>query len=391
MTTTATSRSANSTRRQPPPAAAAAAALPLVLLGVAAGKRVRSMQAACATLGLAPAQVVEWRDWLARPALLDAALARPCVLKIESPGDDPVLYHLLLEDGCRALGQAAPRRPDHGELALAPAWFHGLERAMARIDASLAAAPHARVLNAPDELLLMTDKLRCQQHLLAQRVPVAPLLGPVAGYDHLRAMLDEHGLDRVFIKARYGSSASGVIAYRRNRRGDEQVTSSAHLVDGDAGARLYNVKRLRRYARQADIVRLVDLLAGQQAYAEAWLPKPRHGAGHYDLRVLAIGGQPAHRVARVGASMMTNLHLDNQRADADALLDAADDAALARVARQAAAAFRASHVIGLDIVVRHGQAHVLEANAFGDLLPRLLYRGLDSYASQLRCLLSHDA
>lgn len=357
-----------------------------VLLGVGAGKRVRLTQAARAALGLAPARVVEWRDWLAQPALLEAALARPCILKIESPGDDPGLHHILLQAGCEALGQSAPRLPEHGELALSPAWFTGLSLALQRVARLLARMPHVRVMNAPDDLLLMTDKLRCQQHLQAHRVPVAPLLGPIESYAHLRAMLDEQGLDRVFIKARYGSSASGVIAYRRNRRGAEQATSSAHLVEGVDGPRLYNVKRLRRYVRQADIVRLVDLLAGQQAYAEAWLPKPRHGDGHYDVRVLTIGGRAAHRVARVGASMMTNLHLDNQRADVDTLLDAAGQAALFDAAHQAAAAFPASHVIGLDIVARRGQAHVLEANAFGDLLPGLLHGGRDTYAGQLQAL-----
>lgn len=364
--------------------------LPFVLLGVGAGKRVRLMQAARAALGLAPARLVEWRDWLARPALLEAALARPCVLKIESPGDDPGLHYALLQDGCQALGLAAPRLPEHGELSLSEAWFTGLSRAMQGISALLARLPHVRVLNAPDELLLMTDKLRCQRHLEAHAVPVPCQFGLVKGYAHLRALLDEHGLDRVFVKARYGSSASGVVAYRRNRRGDEQATSSADLVQGPDGPRLYNVKRLRRYGRQADIIQLIDLLAGQQAYAEAWLPKPRHGNGHYDVRVLAIGGQPAHRVARVGASMMTNLHLDNRRADVDTLLGPADQAALALAARRAAAAFPASHVIGLDIVARRGGAHVLEANAFGDLLPGLLHQGLDSYAGQLQTFPDHD-
>lgn len=364
--------------------------LPFVLLGVGGGKRVRLMQQARAALGLPPAALVEWREWLVQPALLDAALARPCVLKIESPGDDPMLHYRLLQDGCLALDCAAPRAPEHGELSVSPAWFAGLSGAMGRIAAALARRPHVRVLNAPHELLAMTDKLGCQRHLDAHRVPVPLLLGAVDSYAHLRALLDEHALDQVFVKARYGSSAAGVIAYRRTRCA-EQATSSAHLVRGADGARLYNVKRLRRYDARDDIAQLVDLLAGQQAYAEAWLPKPRCGDGHYDVRVLTLAGQPAHRVARVGARMMTNLHLDNRRADVDALLGAADQAALARVARQAAAAFPASHVVGLDLVVRRGSAHVLEANAFGDLLPGLLCQGLDSYAGQLQALTHHAA
>ncbi len=79
--------------------------LPFVLLGVGAGKRVRLMQAARQDLGLPPAIVVEWRDWLVRATLLEAALARPCVFKIEAPGDDPSLHYLLLQEGCQLLGR----------------------------------------------------------------------------------------------------------------------------------------------------------------------------------------------------------------------------------------------------------------------------------------------
>ena len=364
--------------------------LPFVLLGVGSGKRVRLMQAARQQLGLAPAVLIEWSRWLAQPALLEAALAQPCEFKIESPGDDPALHHQLVREGAQALGCGVPPAPEFGELSVSPAWFAGLSAAMERIAALVADRPHVRVLNAPRELLLMTDKLRCQQHLIAHQVATPRLLGPVGGYAHLRAIMDEQCLSQVFVKARYGSSASGVIAYRRNRRGAEQATSSAHLLHGADGARLYNVKRLRRYDRPADIVQLVDLLAGQQAYAEAWLPKPRCANGHFDVRMLTLAGQPAHRVARMGTRMMTNLHLGNQRAAIDSLLAAADQLALEHAARAAAAAFPASHVIGLDIVVRRGQAHVLEANAFGDLLPGLLHNGWDSYAGQLLALPRHE-
>lgn len=357
--------------------------LPFVLLAVGGGKRARLMQAARLQLGLPPAVLLEWRTWLETPALLASLLAQPCVFKIESPGDDLTLHHRLLQLGCAVLGRAAPRVPEYGELSVSDAWFAGLSQVLQRLSAQLARLPHVQVLNAPHEVLTMTDKLACQQHLDSRRVPIPRLLGAVDNYAHLRALLDEHALDQVFVKARYGSSASGVIAYRRNRRGAEQATSSAHLVQGNGGARLYNVKPVRRYDVQADIVQLVDLLAGQHAYVEAWLPKPRAGSGHYDLRVVTLSGQPAHRVARIGTRMMTNLHLDNRRADADTLLSPGGQAALEHVARLAAAAFPLSHVIGWDIVVRKSTAHVLEANAFGDLLPGLLWRGRDTYAGQL--------
>ncbi|WP_332860349.1 STM4014 family protein [Janthinobacterium svalbardensis] len=356
---------------------------PLTLLATQGSKRVRLMQAARAQLRLPPAQVLEWRDWLAQPALLHEALRQPGILKIEPPGDDPAAHLLLLQAGCRLLGRAPVRAPEHGELLAMDAWFAGFTSAMASLAAQLADFPHTGVFNAPAEISRMTDKLACQRHLAAHGVPVPFLLGPVQSYEHLQSLLHAHQLDRVYLKPRYGSSASGVVAYRRNRAGRQQATTSAALQHGDGAARLFNVKRMARYETTADIAALVDALAAQELYAEAWLNKPRCGDSHYDLRIVTLAGQPAHRVARIGKQMMTNLHLDNRRGDAAGLLNTADMQALEETAALAARAFPASHVTGYDLVVRHGQARVLEANAFGDLLPGLLWQGIDTYTAQL--------
>lgn len=352
------------------------------MLGVGGSKRSRGLQAARAALGLAPAQLVEWRDWLAQPERLSQALAEPCDFKIEPPGDDAQAHLQLLHEGCDVLGRPRCDAPERGELLATDAWFHGFAGAMARLAVLLADAPEVRVVNAPADIVAMTDKLACQHRLQAHAVPTAALLGPVDGYDALRALLDAHGLDRVFLKARYGSSAAGVVAYRRNRRGGEQATTSAALVASPGGAaRLFNVKRLRCYQRPAEIRQVVDGVAAQQAYAEAWLPKPRCGAGHFDLRVLTLDGRAAHRVARIGQRTMTNLHLDSQRGDAAALLAPDEQRLLEATAEHAATAFPGSRLIGFDVVVRGASARVLEANAFGDLLPGLLWQGQDTHAA----------
>jgi hypothetical protein len=356
---------------------------PLTLLATAGSKRVRLMQAARAQLRLPPAQLLEWRDWLRQPTLLNVALAHPGLLKIEPPGDDPAAHLLLLQAGCRLLDRTPVAAPAHGELLAMDAWFAGFTAAMASLTTQLAALPQARVVNAPAEISLMTDKLACQRHLATHGIAIPTVLGPVHGYEHLQSLLHEHDLDRVYLKPRYGSSASGVVAYRRNKAGRQQATTSATLSRTDGQTRLFNVKRMARYETPADIAALVDALATQELYAETWLNKPRCGDGHYDLRVLTLAGQPAHRVARIGQHMMTNLHLDNRRGDAAGLLNAADLTALEATATHAARAFPASQVTGYDIVVRQGQARVLEANAFGDLLPGLLWQGADTYAAQL--------
>ena len=356
----------------------------MILLATNGSKRVRLLQAARARLKLPPARVLEWRYLLAQPALLGTALAQPCRFKIEPPGDDPAAHLQLLRDGCRLQDRAPVRPPAHGELLAMDSWFAGFDAAMARLAAQLATLPQARVVNPPRDIALMTDKLACQQHLAAHGVATPALLGRIDGYEHLQSLLRWHDLDRVYLKPRYGSSASGVVAYRRNKAGRQQATTSASMAHAGGETRLFNVKRIARRENPADIAALVDALAAQQLYAEQWIDKPRIGDGHYDLRVVAINGQPVHRVARMGNRMMTNLHLDNQRGDPYTLLSEPDMAALEAATGQAALAFPASGVTGYDLVVRRGQAHVLEANAFGDLLPGLLWQELATYEMQMR-------
>lgn len=351
---------------------------PWVVLGAAGSKRTRGLMAAAAACGV-PARLLPWRDWLADPATLDAHLQQPCRFKIEPPGDDAQVHLALLHEGCAQLGRAPVAAPERGELLAADAWFAGFARALQRLAAQLEHLPQAQVVNAPEDILAMTDKLACQQRLQAAGVPTPPLLGPVSSHEHLVALLDQHGADRVFVKARYGSSAAGVIAYRRNRRGQEQATTTAQLQAD--GRRLFNVKRTRSYQRPAEVRQLVDLVTSQQAYVEAWIPKPRCGFGHFDLRVLAFAGRSAHRVARLAQRPMTNLHLDSERVDPAQLLAAGDLAAVDSAVEHAAAAFAHSQVIGFDLVAQRGQVRVLEANAFGDLLPGLLWRGQDTYAT----------
>ena len=363
------------------PAPARGTPPPCVVLGVASSKRTRGLQAARSALGLAPARVLEWRDWLAEPGRLAALLAAGGRVKIEPPGDDVEAHARLLRDGAERLGRAPCAPLQHGELCGTDIWFAGFDAALGRLDAELAPLLDIDVVNAPAEIALMTDKWRCQQHLAAHGVATPRLLGRIADFAEFEALLRRHGVDRAFVKARYGSSAAGVVAYRRNARGDEQATTSAHLVEGLDMPRLFNDKRIRGYTRRAEIARVIDLVAAQDAYVEAWVPKPRSGAGHFDLRVLAIAGAPAHRVARVGLRAMTNLHLDARRADPATLLSPAELALAEQATRQAAAAFPRSRVIGFDLVAKGAAVRVLEANAFGDLLPGLLWQGQDSYAA----------
>ncbi len=90
---------------------------------------------------------------------------------------------------------------------------------------------------------------------------------------------------------------------------------------------------------------------------------------------------------------MTNLHLQNRRGDLAAVLARMGPEAwhlARRTCERAAAVFPDSLHLGVDLLIapdyrRHA---VLEANAFGDLLPGVLSEGMDTYEAEIRAVLA---
>lgn len=356
----------------------------MLLVGVAANRRTTLLHDAIAAHGGRMA-VSDWKT-LFTDAGLDAlehsaGAHRWC--KLDSPGEDAGLTDALVRRGWQLDGErvAAPEPLRTGELAYGRWWYLGFAELVRRVGARLAAVPGLHLINPVEEILRMVDKFTCQLALRDARADVPPLLGEIAGYDDFDARFPAADAPRVFVKARYGSSAAGVIALERHRDGRVVATTSARSSDD---GRVYNHLRVVRHTERSVVARLVDHVAAQGAYAERWIAKPRVPGSrelHHDLRVVAFRGMPRQRIARLSASPLTNLHLGNARSAPHWHGDA-EAAAIAAAGAGAASAFPHSHMIGLDVVVRGAEAVVLEANAFGDLLPGLVHEGRTTYDDQ---------
>lgn len=356
----------------------------MLLIGDPASRRARLLETAVAARG-GRLKVIAWQDLFdvsGRAALRDEAFRhRWC--KIDSPGENPIVTDALVRRGWQRLGaQGAPPAPlNHGETIPGAWWYTGFSDLLRQVMQRIGWITSLNLLNDLSDILYMTDKYRCQQVLHAAGAVVPQLLGFVRSAEELFDTYDARSAPRLFIKARYGSSAAGVVALARHRDGRYAATTSARFgTDG----RLYNHLRVSRLNDRRDIHRLIDRLAVQGAYAERWIAKPRAPTTrdlHHDLRVVAFRGRARQRIARLSAAPLTNLHLGNRRT-LPHWHDAADDAALERASATAAAAFPGARSIGLDLILRGGQAVVLEANAFGDLLPGLVHDGCTTYDDQ---------
>ena len=329
--------------------------------------------------------VIEWRDLLRNEDSVEQGLSAALTAdhvwcKVDPPSEDGAVNDALIARGWRLSGsdEPAPRPLSYGELAFQHWRFVGFADVLSRLERQLGPL---RLLNPVHDILLMCDKLACQNRLLQCGVPVPELLGEARSLD----VLDEHFPARrfpaVFVKARFGSSAAGVMALRRHPDGRAIAYTSARI---DSGGRIFNHLKVSRYIQRDSIALLFEKLAAQGAYAERWIPKPRvpaDASACYDLRVVAACGKARQRVARISRSPMTNLHLGNRRASPDWLSES-QTLALEHATVRAAGAFAASRCIGFDVSLHDRTSYIFEANAFGDLLPGLQYSSATTYDDQ---------
>jgi glutathione synthase/RimK-type ligase-like ATP-grasp enzyme len=367
----------------------------ITILGYPGDRRVLGFTAACRAEGLRPPRVLSWASLLDGSlldgALLDGALHDgaapaegpdfPGLLRVDSPGEDPVADALLR-------GPGDPARVGGGAR-----WHATLTAALERLRA--AAGPGLTWLSDPGDIAVMFDKRRCHARLHAAGVPVPGALPPVDGYRALRDAMAQAGWERVFVKPAHGSSASGVVALAA-RGGRVRAVSSAVPAPGGG---YVNSLKVARYEREPAVAGLIDALAADGLHVERWVPKAGVHGRAFDLRVVVTGGTPTHAVARTSRTPITNLHLGGQRGDLAAVRELLGPARWRQaldVCAQAAACFPATLMAGVDLLADTGLRRFLvgEVNAFGDLLPGLTglpggpAEGLDTYTTQVRAVTS---
>lgn len=314
------------------------------------------------------------------------------VVRIDSPGENQAVEHGLIRLGYENAPLDPPRLSSEiGEIADMRYWYQGFQRLLMQLKSTTAKAAQQgkliRFMNPPDDIALMFDKQNCHAHLLRQGIDVIPALPQLSSHGMLRQYMLEERCHRVFVKSRYGSSASGVIAYEVHPDGKrESASTSIELVSRNNRPRLYNSLKPRRYSHPEEISQLMAPLFAQDVHIEQWLPKSRCGGLAYDLRVMAIGARPAHSVVRKSRTPLTNLHLGNPRGHLQELgWDKAQSERLEKCVTDTAKAFPDSHYMGIDLLLPRGgkQPRIIEVNAFGDLLPGIRFQGRDSFGLEI--------
>ncbi len=373
------------------------ASVPVLLIGVPDSRRAQLFQAALARAGKPAARVVSFIDLLRGETNITGLISSETFVRVDSPGKDFETERALLHAGADAICDEHFAGISHeeidkleferGRILYPRQWYLGFCKVLQIIESQLR---DCFTMNNLPDIALMFDKPRCHQILKNHGFPVARSLGEIESFEDLQQRMKANGWARVFIKLAHGSSASGMIAYQTNGARHRATTTVEMDMDmGGGELRLYNSRRIRVYEDVSEIKQLVDELCRHRVYVEQWLPKAGIDGRTFDLRIVVIARQVTHTVVRLGRHPMTNLNLLGGRGNLELVLQRIGSVEWERIKRTCeqlmTACFPKSLYAGIDLRVspdfRHH--HVLEVNAFGDLLPDVLCNGRDTYETEI--------
>ncbi|MBL3656342.1 STM4014 family protein [Fulvivirga sediminis] len=370
----------------------------LVLIGNPENRRSQYLKEAVNQKLLPPLLIISYQSLLENPNILHS-LPSHGWLKIDSPGENFKVYQKILAlapDESKynyvPADEALLLPYDEGRIYYSQQWYAGFKILLHKIELVLKDKPGLKLVNSIDSISLFFDKIASKHILTKNSIATPAFLNEIQHYDHLHQILEQKNSHQVFIKLAHGSSGSGVLAYRKNKKGQEMLTTSVELVNKGGSAKLYNSLKIRRYTDYNEIRTIINILAKERIYAEQWIPKASQSGGFFDLRCVTIGGEPTHMVMRQSRSPITNLHLGNARGDLSSLKKNMSDEQWKKImalARKTAHTFNNTRLIGLDILLppKLDKPMIIEANAFGDLLPRILHGNENTYEATVSYLL----
>ncbi|BAY10068.1 STM4014 family protein [Calothrix sp. NIES-2098] len=374
--------------------------LNFILIANSENRRVGFLQQALTHFNLPPATVVDYADLISGKQTLEQFNAPNTIIRFDSPEKNFDIDKAIIAAGFNVSdngehqritpGEAMKLEFDKGRILYPRQWYLGWRYLLQTWETQLTLF-QGYFMNHPQDIAVMFDKPACHARFSAYNIPVPRSLGKIHNYEHLREQMQTQGIERVFVKLSHGSAASGVIAYRANSRFESAITT-VERVRENGETLLYNSRKIRHYTHREEIADIINILTAEGVQVEEWLPKAYLQGCGFDVRVVVINGETQHIVVRLGKSPMTNLHLGNERGDTEEFLakvGAENWEMMKRTCEQAASLFPNSLYCGVDLLILPDwKTHaILEINAFGDLLPGILWNGMDTYTSEIKAIL----
>lgn len=232
--------------------------------------------------------------------------------------------------------------------------------------------------NTPHDILLLLDKYKTKLILEKANINTTPMICEhFTRCSELFAYLKSENLSRIFIKPRFGSGASGIVALKFNKKINQAVIYTTIF---EKNGEFYNGNKTFFHNSQEKVECILNYILSTKIVIEKWLSKKTHNKLNYDLRVVMFKQELLYVIARGSNSPITNLHLNNMPLNIDF-----DTEKITLFCRKVMEQFPDLCYAGIDILVTpKDDLYVIEINSQGDAIYNDFYSENTIYKRQIQ-------
>jgi hypothetical protein len=354
-----------------------------LVIGDASGRRVNAFVECLKKLNIYSYTIITWLEILQDSSIFHESLQENTIIKLEPPEKDMEIYRELLKLGQLHKGLTI-REINEIDFSYYPIiaprqWYEGFQNLLEQMERACEDSPHKNivVMNHFKETLIMMDKSKTYD-FLADKINkyefyLPPKVDASASYKEFKEIHGDKNL-KCFIKLRYGSGGTGVLAYKSNPRlGQEKLWTSLNF-EKIKGEKIFYSNNKVNYFDDKDMVReCIDWVLQSGAHIEQWIPKATYKGLSFDTRAFVIHKKAEYLISRLSKNPITNLHLGNKRMDSGDMMSKENIAMISRASEDVMKLFNRSLYAGIDVVCSTGyKPYIIDVNPFGDLFHNLI-------------------
>ena len=348
-----------------------------LIIGDNKGRRIKTFTDCLKNKGIYNYSVMDWTEVLKDRKELEKNIKKSNIVRIEPPEKNTDIYKLFLDIGAES-GEFQKDNVNNNyneNIIISPkSWFKGVEHTFLVIDKLI--KENKDILSMCDlkEALVMMDKSKTYEFLegkgknyyLPEKMP------EYRNYDEFFEE-NKNNFIKCFIKLRYGSGSTGVIAYSNNPKiKEEKIFTSLNYSKENGNKTFFSTYNVKSYTDKKVIRDMINWVIENGAHVEKWIPKLVYEKKGFDTRVFVLDKKSEYLLSRLSNSPITNLHLKNERKESEEFLKKNETDIIKKASEEVMSLFSKSLYSGVDIILANNlKPYVIDVNPFGDLFYNL--------------------
>ena len=354
-----------------------------LIIGDLSGRRVKSFVDCLTYTNENRYKIISWIDILDDISNFEKNINENTIIKLEPPEKNMEIYRKFLKvDTCnQKLSEKEIDNIDFSNYQIVEPeqWYQGFKTTLESMDKIYKENSSKNIfcMNDFKETLVMMDKSKTY-YTLKDKVKEYDFCLPLKletpkTYKEFKEIYGDKFI-RCFIKLRYGSGGTGVIAYRNNpRTNDENIFTSLNYESLKGKKIFYSNSKVNFFSSKDIVEPLIDWVLSNGPHIEEWIPKTSYKRNFFDTRAFVINKKAEYLISRLSKSPITNLHLRNKRADSLNIVSKENIEIISKAAEDVMKIFNKSLYGGIDVVCsKNYRPYIIDVNPFGDLFHNLI-------------------